>query len=113
MKTIIAGTRSYNDYEEVKQIMLAFDDTTEVVSGCARGADTLGERWANENKIPVKRFPADWKTYGKRAGYIRNRQMGEYADNLIAFWDGQSKGTEHMINIMRELDKFICVVKYK
>lgn len=113
MKTIIAGSRGFDDYEELKQIMEAFRDTTEVVSGCAKGADTLGERWAAENNIPVKQFPADWKQYGKRAGYLRNRQMGEYADMLIAFWDGESKGTEHMINIMRELDKFITIVKYK
>jgi len=74
---------------------------TEVVSGCARGADRLGERWAEQNGIPVKRFPADWDTHGKSAGHMRNREMGLYADALVALWDGQSPGTRGMIEFAK------------
>lgn len=65
---------------------------TEVVSGVAHGVDKLGERWAQAHKIPVKQFPAQWNKYGNAAGPIRNREMAEYADALIAVWDGQSRG---------------------
>ncbi len=73
------------------------DQITEVVSGTARGADLAGETWAIMDDVPIKRFPADWDTYGKRAGYLRNEQMAEYADALVAVWDGVSRGTNHMI----------------
>ncbi len=71
---------------------------TEVVSGCARGVDKLGEKLGDSLGLPVKRFPTDWKTYPKAAGPIRNKQMGDYADALIAIWDGKSTGTKHMID---------------
>ena len=70
---------------------------SEVVSGMARGADTLGEMWALEHGVAVMQFPALWNVFGKRAGMIRNKAMACYADALIALWDGQSPGTEHMI----------------
>jgi len=70
---------------------------TDVVSVGAAGVDSLGERWARENGIPVKRSPADWKAHGRAAGPIRNRQMVEYADALIALWDGTSRGAANMI----------------
>jgi hypothetical protein len=99
MKTIIAGSRSMRmcDVESAISACLWAFDITEVVSGCAQGADRCGERWADVWKIPIKRFPADWKTHGKAAGVIRNRQMAEYADALIAVYDGTSPGTAHMI----------------
>jgi hypothetical protein len=75
----------------------------EVVSGCARGADQLGERWADERGYPVKRFPADWHKHGKRAGYLRNEEMAGYATHLVAFWDGRSRGTKHMIDLGHNL----------
>lgn len=98
MKTIIAGSRNIKDYETVAQIIKASGFViTEVVSGTAAGVDSLGEAWAQINEGPVKQFPADWKRHGKGAGYIRNSIMADYADALIAIWDGTSKGTNHMI----------------
>lgn len=115
MKIIIAGGRDFNDYPSLKdyvdKIIVNVDDP-EVVSGTASGADSLGERYALEKGIPVKRFPADWERYGKSAGYKRNLQMGEYADALIAFWDGKSRGTKHMIEIAQRLKLNIRVYKY-
>lgn len=84
----------------------------EVVSGGAHGADSIGEMWAHQHGIPVKIFPADWENQGRKAGILRNIEMGDYADYLIAFWDGKSKGTHHMISYMKRLDKPVQVVVY-
>lgn len=107
MRVIIAGSRSLGYPELIKAISCYgnLTDITEVVSGCARGIDSAGEDWAYENRIPVKKFPANWENYGRAAGHIRNEEMGRYADALIAVWDGDSKGTKHMINFMLSLNK--------
>lgn len=100
MRVIIAGGRDFNDYERLKRVcdeQLQFFDDIEIVSGCARGADTLGIQYAVEKGYPIKKFPADWQTHGRFAGPLRNTQMAEYADMLIAFWDGSSRGTADMI----------------
>lgn len=80
----------------------------EIVSGRAKGPDTFGEWWALSHGSSIKFFPADWKL-GPKAGFIRNEQMGDYADALIAFWDGKSGGTKHMIEYMMKLGKPIRV----
>lgn len=74
---------------------------TEVVSGGAPGVDSLAETWAAQNGIPVKQFPADWNRYGRKAGPIRNTEMAGYAEALIAVWDGRSKGTRNIIQLVR------------
>lgn len=100
MKVIIAGSRSVTDPLEVeKAIMFSGLDITEVVSGaCPHGVDRLGELWAERNWVPVKRFPGQWKVLKKSAGVIRNQAMADYADALIAIWDGDSPGTRDMIS---------------
>jgi hypothetical protein len=112
MRVIIAGSRSFTDYELFKIFMatamkeeLNIEDIDEVVSGCAPGADTLGERWAKENGIPVKRFPAHWDKYGMAAGPMRNAEMADYADFLIAFWHPLCRGTSNMIAKMQHAKK--------
>ena len=114
MKTIIAGSRDFNDYDLLKKQINHYRNykgvVTEIVSGCAKGADTLGEQYAVENGIPLKYFRADWDTYGRAAGPIRNQQMAEYADVLIAVWDGKSKGTKNMIDNMNKLMKPVFIV---
>lgn len=109
MKTIIAGSRTITDIDEA---LNNFNDwtITEVVSGCARGVDKLGEVWATTNNIPIKRFPADWNNLGKSAGYVRNHQMADYAEALIAIWDGKSKGTKHMIDIANNKKLKVVVI---
>lgn len=115
-RIIIAGSRGFSDYEFLHCIMdissFRFDGIDEVVSGGARGADLLGERWANEHDIPIRRFHAQWDKYGKRAGYLRNKEMAEYATHLVAFWDGKSKGTRHMISLANEAGLVVTVVRY-
>lgn len=105
MKVIVAGSRSFCDYPRLSRVLATIPAIGEVVCGEARGADSLGRRWAEEHNIPVKSFPAQWDKYGRAAGPIRNREMGDYADYLVAFWDGKSKGTKVMIDYMQQLGK--------
>lgn len=99
MRIIIAGSRTFNDYGKLKLALRDLDiPMTEIVSGGAKGADALGERYAQENGIPLTRFPADWEKHGKPAGVIRNKQMAKYGEVLVAAWDGQSRGTKNMID---------------
>ena len=117
-KIIIAGGRDFMGdnllKEKVNKILQEKRVTHKIViiSGCARGADTLGVRYASENIFDVDKYPADWDKYGKKAGYMRNVEMAENADALIAFWDGKSKGTKHMIDIATERNLPIRVIRY-
>ena len=102
MKVIIAGGRTFNNYQLLCQICddyLTDYSNIEIVSGCANGADKLGEKYALEKGYLLEQFPANWNKFGKSAGFIRNEEMAKYSDILIAFWDGESKGTKHMINL--------------
>ena len=109
MKTIIAGSRNFNDYELLsltcKDLLIS-----EIISGTAKGADKLGEKYAIKHNIPVKKFPANWDKYGKSAGYIRNEEMAKYGESLIAFWDNKSKGTKHMIDLAKKYNLKIKIV---
>lgn len=98
MKTIIAGSRDIIDFELVKQAVTESGfEITEVVSGGARGVDRLGERWGVENNVPIKQFIPDWDANPKTAGFIRNGEMAEYGEALIAVTNG-SRGTANMIS---------------
>lgn len=109
MKLIIAGSRNFEDYELLKARVEALPfKVTQVISGNARGADQMGEWWAQQNEIELRVYPANWSKYGRAAGHIRNQEMARVGDVLIAFWDGKSKGTESMINYA--LDKGLEVV---
>jgi len=113
MKVIIAGGRTFYDMEKMNEGMSNYpNDVTEVVCGMARGADSCGKYWAESKDIPVAKFPAQWDKYGKPAGYMRNLQMAEYADEAIVFWDGKSRGSIHMINTMKNIKKPVVVIKY-
>lgn len=114
MKIIIAGGRALKDLDFLREKcdhLLQNVQITEIVSGKASGTDTLGEQYAAEKGYAVKEFPADWKQHGKSAGYVRNEQMAEYADGLIAFWDGESKGTKHMIDLAHKYKLKVKIVK--
>lgn len=105
MKVIIAGGRYFKDYESLHKFcddLLQNENNIEIVSGGAKGADFLGEKYAKAKNHRIIRFPAAWKKYGKRAGIIRNLEMAEYADLLIAFWDGKSKGTASIIRFAKK-----------
>ena len=105
-RVIIAGSRGITDYTVLCDCISQTDFSIgEVVSGCARGVDTLGERWASENGVPLTTFPANWSRFGRAAGKYRNSEMAEYADAAIVLWDGESRGTLDMIDKMRRAGK--------
>jgi hypothetical protein len=114
-KVIIAGTRTFVDYNLLKtkcnEILKDYSNI-EIVSGTAKGADQLGEIYAKEMNFDLKLFKPDWKGLGRKAGPLRNIEMGNYADVLIAFWDSVSGGTKHMINYATEKGLKVYVVKY-
>jgi hypothetical protein len=111
MKTIVVGSRGIEDYQLVSRTMeMAPWTITEVVSGCARGVDRLGERRATARNIPVKRFPAEWERLGKAAGFLRNEQMARYAEALVAVWDQKNNGSRHMVHRATELELALLVV---
>lgn len=98
MKVIVAGSRGITDYDTVvRAIKESGFQITELVSGGAGGVDKLGEKYANRLEIPVKVFLADWEKKKASAGIIRNAHMANYAEALIAVWDGESRGTKNMI----------------
>lgn len=100
-RVIIAGSRTFNDYKLLCQTMdhllQNIQEEIVVICGEARGADTLGRKYALERGYKVRSYPANWTLYGKKAGIVRNRLMARNADALTAFWDGSSPGTANMI----------------
>ena len=117
-KLIVAGGRDFNDAELLSRTLYAMadvelaDKSVSIVSGMAKGADALGYRFAKSLGIQCYEFPADWATYGNRAGYVRNAEMGNFSHGLLAFHDGVSKGTAQMIAYMRNLNKPVTVINY-
>lgn len=114
MKVIVAGGRRFNNYELVCNYLDPLKELIdEIVEGEAKGADLLGKRYGEDNGIRVKEMPADW-SIGKSAGYKRNTAMAEYIGKgiLLAFWDGESKGTKHMIDIATAKGLDVIIVLY-
>lgn len=120
IRLIIAGGRDFDNFEMLKREMFEFltennlisFDQIEIVSGCAFGADRLGEDFADAYGMPVAKFPARWNYFGAQAGPIRNGHMARYATHCICFWDGQSKGTANMIKQAGEKKLVLKVVRY-
>lgn len=129
LRVIIAGSRDFDDFsklmnssmEILTEISKKRDDLDRIriISGTARGADKLGEQYAKIAHYELSKFPADWDKLGKRAGYVRNAEMAKFAVEddsygvLIAFWDGQSRGTKHMIDLAKRYGLEVHVVNYK
>ena len=116
MKIIIAGGRDFDDWEFMIRKLNTFDEwrggNVEVISGGARGADRLGEKFGLSWRADITVMHAEWDLYGKAAGFIRNEKMAEYADVLAAFWDGKSRGTKHMIDIALREGLEVHVYRY-
>jgi hypothetical protein len=117
MKVCIFGSRSFDHYafaeRKLDKFLSRIKEEIVIVSGTARGADRIGERYAQDKGYKVVRFYADWPRHGKKAGFIRNEEMADYADVFVAFWDGESSGTEHMIETVRKREKPIRIVRYR
>lgn len=115
VRLAIVGGRDFADNDYMKKCLQGYrkeNTVIQVVSGGARGADSLGEGWAKENGIPTKIFPAQWDKYGKSAGFRRNKDIVANCDAIAAFWDGRSKGTENTISIARMNSKKVTIFKY-
>ena len=116
-KVIVAGCRDFADYELLKEkcdfyLQNKKPENIVIVSGHASGADTLGERYAQERGYELETFPADWKANGRVAGPIRNAKMASVAHTLIAFWNGKSRGTKNMIDTAKKHNLQVAVVRY-
>lgn len=130
LRIIVAGSRDFKDYQllsdKIMEYLTDMDDTdiienpshVKFISGTARGVDVLGEQFAYTWGYDVVRFPADWDGLGKRTGYVRNTEMAKYAmadgnyGVLIAFWDGKSKGTKHMIDLAEKNGLEVHIVRF-
>lgn len=115
-KIIVCGSRTFDDYDFVKSkldflLKSMYNYKIEIVSGCAKGPDTLAIKYAEEKGYKVWRFPADWKHFGKAAGAVRNTLMADFATHCIAFWDSESKGTYDMIKKAQEHNLFMRVIR--
>ena len=115
MRIVIGGYRSFNDYElivkHLDRLLAPYDPSNIVfLSGHCSGVDLLAERYAEEHGLTVERHPAEWEHYGRAAGPIRNEQMVMQADGVIAFWDGQSRGTKSLISYAKKHGKKLHVI---
>lgn len=111
MRTAIIGSRSFDNYQLMKDSLSKFK-ITEIISGGASGADSLAEKYASENNIPLTVFLPNWKSFGKSAGIVRNFKIITEADFVIAFWDGLSTGTKNSIDTAIQLGKEIKIIKF-
>lgn len=114
MNVAIVGGRDFDDYEQFKSCVngekIKFKS---IISGGARGVDTLAERYAKEIGVPLKIYWPDWTKHGKAAGPIRNRQIIENSDCVVAFWDEKSPGTRSSLKIAEELKKQLTIFVYR
>lgn len=108
MKVAVIGSRSFHNYEMLKNVLSKYHISL-IISGGAKGADSLAETYARENDIETLIFKPDWDKHGKSAGYIRNIDIIENSDLVIAFWDGKSKGTKHSIDLAKKGNKKIII----
>lgn len=111
MKVAVIGSRSFNDYQRLKDTLSKIDISL-LVSGGANGADKLGEQYANENNIPTKIFLPDWEKHGKAAGFLRNTDIINEADLVVAFWDQQSNGTRDSIQKAEKQGKKVIIISF-
>lgn len=119
-RVIVVGSRGFYDYQLMeRELEKLFNENEEfagkeikIISGMADGADTLALRYADEHKLTKILFPANWKRYPRVAGFLRNEDMLSVATHLVAFWDGKSSGTRHMIEIAQAKGIPVWVVKH-
>lgn len=117
-RVIIAGGRDFQDYKLLRSTMDALLQNKlrkvkiVIICGMAKGADMLGARYAQERGYHIRYFPAEWDNLGKKAGIIRNEQMAQNADALVAFWDGESRGTKNMIETAEQYNLAVRVKRY-
>lgn len=117
MKLAIVGGRDFNDYNKFLSTMFLFNRHPQdfpgiIISGGAKGADYLAFRFAEERRIEMRVYPAEWDRFGKSAGFIRNQTIVDNCDMVLAFWDGESRGTADTIEKAKKAKKPTFIVYY-
>ena len=127
-KVAVVGSRDFNDYELLKSTLFdyfkcpycdiihmedIYYNDNEIISGGARGVDSLAEQFAKEYGFQTKIYQAEWDKYGKSAGYIRNQYIIADSTIVFAFWDGKSKGTNHSIELAKKMNKELRIIMYE
>lgn len=110
-RVAVVGSRDFGDWNAVRAFIRTLPAGTTVVSGAARGVDSVAAECARACKLAVLEFPADWVEYGRSAGFRRNQQIVDAADRVVAFWDGQSKGTAHTIELAKKAGKPVEIIR--
>lgn len=115
LKVIVAGGRDFQNYDLLSEkLNKLFSKRADVViiSGMAKGADSLAVKYAEEHKLRVSEFPAQWQKHGNSSGFRRNVEMARFADACVCFWDGKSVGTKHMIDTAKRMNLNVRVINY-
>jgi hypothetical protein len=110
MRYAIVGSRTFNDYNKLKDTLNLLKDLDVIISGGAKGADSLAQQYAIAFGIQLIEYLPDWKKYGRAAGHIRNKDIVDNCDKLIAFWDGKSKGTLNSIKLAQKSNKLFNII---
>jgi hypothetical protein len=114
-RVIVAGGRDFFNYQLLESKLnklLSQKENVEIVSGNAKGADQLGERYARQHGLLISSYPALWNLHGTKAGFIRNEEMAKTANACVCFWDGESSGTKHMIETAKSMQIPVRVINY-
>ena len=117
MKIIVSGDRNFDDYkllsEKLDSLFSKFNGPVEIVSGRNNGADKLGEKYAKEKNLELSTFAANWQSFAYKAGFIRNKEMINYADGLVLFGGLDNKETKHLYNMANDLQLMVEIIEVK
>lgn len=111
MRIVVVGSREYPNMAEVVQFIFEQDRDTVIISGGAAGVDTVAIHEARRHRMPYEVYPANWSRHGRSAGAVRNREMVDKADEVVAFWDGKSRGTKITIDYAKAQGKPLRVIQ--
>ncbi len=111
MITAVIGSRSFSDFALLSQVCRSLS-VSSVVSGGASGADSLATRFARSSGLPLRVFPPDYERFGRRAPLVRNWQIVRSVSQVVAFWDGRSRGCAHALFCARRLSVTTFVVRF-
>lgn len=121
MKLAVVGSRTYTDYKDFRTKLLSmvsyyFDSrkkrvafSVDIITGGAKGADSLAELWAKGNQVSCKVIKPDYNKYGRGAPFVRNTEIAKECDEMVAFWDGHSKGTEDVLKKAVQFGKRVTI----
>jgi hypothetical protein len=110
MHIAVVGSRDFEDLDAVRKYVRELPNDVIIISGGARGVDTAAIEEATRIGLACKIYPADWNQYGKKAGIIRNQQIVDVADEIVAFWDGHSRGTKNTIHQAQRAGKRVTII---